>query len=97
MISRVFWGRWLGYKSTPSLPVAIVERTQTGALSAEEHAKLNAAIDAFALIAAQLQTKDASLERLRRMIFGATTESTRTVLGEMRGEAIDVVCTQHCR
>jgi len=66
---------------------AIVERTQTGALSAEEHAKLKAAVDTFALIAAQLQTKDASLERLRRMIFGATTESTRNVLGEKRGES----------
>jgi transposase len=65
---------------------AIVERTQTGALSAEEHAKLKAAIDTFALIAAQLQAKDASVDRLRRMIFGATTESTRNVLGENREE-----------
>jgi transposase len=66
---------------------AIVERTQTGALSAEDHAKLKAAIDTFALITAQLQTKDTSIERLRHMIFGATTESTRNVLGEKRGEA----------
>jgi transposase len=65
---------------------AIVERTQTGALSAEEHAKLKAAIDTFALIAAQLQAKDASVDRLRRMIFGATTESTRNVFGENREE-----------
>src|SRR5260370_23886270 len=65
---------------------AIVERTQTGALSAEEHAKLKAAIDTFALVTAQLQTKDASIERLRHMIFGATTESTRNVLGERHGE-----------
>ena len=65
---------------------AIVERTQTGALSAQEHAKLKAAIDTFALITAQLQTKDASIERLRHMIFGATTESTRNVLGQQRGE-----------
>jgi transposase len=39
-----------------------------------------------ALVQAELQGKDASLERLRRMIFGATTESTRNVLGEKRGE-----------
>ncbi len=65
---------------------AIVERTQTGALSAEDHAKLKAAIDTFALVTAQLQAKDASIERLRHMIFGATTESTRNVLGERRGE-----------
>lgn len=65
---------------------AIVERTQTGALSAEEHAKLKAAIDTLALVTAQLQTKDASIDRLRHMIFGATTESTRNVLGEKRSE-----------
>jgi transposase len=65
---------------------AIVDRTQAGALSAEDHAKLKAAIDTFALITAQLQTKDASLDRLRHMIFGATTESTRNVLGETREE-----------
>jgi len=65
---------------------AIVERTQTGALSAVDHAKLKAAIDTFALITAQLQTKDASIERLRHMIFGATTESTRNVLGETHSE-----------
>jgi transposase len=65
---------------------AIVERTQTGALSAEDHAKLKAAIDTFALVTAQLQTKDASIERLRHMIFGATTESTCNVLGEKRSE-----------
>ena len=65
---------------------AIVERTQTGALSGEDHAKLKAAIDTFALVTAQLQAKDASIERLRHMIFGATTESTRNVLGEKRGE-----------
>jgi transposase len=64
---------------------AIVERTQTGALSAAEHAKLKAAIDTFARITAQLQSKDASIERLRHMIFGATTESTRNVLGKQRG------------
>jgi transposase len=65
---------------------AIVERTQTGALSVEDHAKLKAAIDTLALVTAQLQSKDASIDRLRHMIFGATTESTRNVLGERRVE-----------
>jgi transposase len=72
---------------------AIVDRTQTGALSAEEHAKLKAAIDTFALITAQLQAKDASVDRLRRMIFGTTTESTRNVLGENRDEPTAVEST----
>jgi transposase len=72
---------------------AIVERTQTGALSAQDHAKLKAAIDTFALVTAQLQTKDASIERLRQMIFGATTEATRNILGHKRGEPPGVART----
>ncbi|MGC2413911.1 MAG: IS66 family transposase [Stellaceae bacterium] len=63
----------------------ILERTRA-VLNAEEHATLSGIVDTVALIQAELQAKDASLERLRRMIFGASTESTRTVLGEQPGE-----------
>ncbi len=59
---------------------AILERTRA-VLSPEEHAKLAGAIDTLAQVTAQLQTKDASIERLRRMIFGASTETSRNVLG----------------
>ena len=59
---------------------AILERTRA-VLSDEEHATLSSIVDTVALVQAELQGKDASLERLRRMIFGATTESTRNVLG----------------
>jgi transposase len=59
---------------------AILERTRA-VLSPEEHAKLTGAIDTLAQVTAQLQTKDASIERLRRMIFGASTETSRNVLG----------------
>ena len=65
---------------------AIVERTQTGALSAADHAKLKAAIDTFALITAQLLTKTVSVDRLRNMIFGASSERTRDVLGDSTEE-----------
>ncbi|EQD71312.1 ISSfl3 orfC, partial [mine drainage metagenome] len=64
---------------------AILERTRA-VLSDEEHAILSSIVDTVALVQAELQAQDASLERLRRMIFGATTESTRNVLGERRGE-----------
>ncbi len=64
---------------------AILERTRA-VLSDEEHATLSSIVDTVALVQAELQGKDASLERLRRMIFGTTTESTRNVLGEKRGE-----------
>ena len=62
---------------------AILERTRT-VLNAEEHATLSSLVDTVAWVQAELQTKDASLERLRKMIFGASTESTRHVLGGRR-------------
>jgi transposase len=58
----------------------ILERTRS-VLSAEEHATLSGAIDTLALLTAQLQAKGASIERLRRMLFGERTETTRNVLG----------------
>jgi transposase len=64
---------------------AILERTRA-VLSAAEHATLSTIVDTLALVQAELQTKDASLERLRKMIFGASTEKTRNVLGEDTGE-----------
>jgi len=64
---------------------AILERTRA-VLSDEEHATLSNIVDTVALMQAELQGKDASLERLRQMIFGATTESTRNVLGEKHGK-----------
>ena len=70
----------------PSLPVpladlaAIVERTQTGALDAQDHAILQTAMATLAFLTAELQAKQTSLERLRRMLFGASTEKTRAVL-----------------
>jgi transposase len=64
---------------------AILERTRA-VLSDAEHATLSSIVDTVALVQAELQGKDASLERLRRMIFGASTESTRNVLGEKLSE-----------
>ncbi len=64
---------------------AILERTRA-VLSTEEHATLSSIVDTVAWVQAELQTKDASIERLRRMIFGASTESTRVVLGDEASE-----------
>ena len=50
---------------------AIVERTKAGALSADDHAKLKAAMDTLAFLTAELQAKQTSLDRLRRLLFGA--------------------------
>lgn len=61
---------------------AIVERAGTAGLDETDLAKLRAAIDTLALITAELERAGTSLERLRRMFFGAPTERTRDVLGE---------------
>jgi transposase len=62
--------------------VSIVERTQSAALSAEEHAKLATAIATLTFLMEELRKKQASLVRLRRMLFGAPTEKTRAVIEE---------------
>lgn len=74
-------------KGSPPLEVplaeiaAIVERTQTGALTAQDHAILKTAMATLAFLTAELQAKKTSLARLRRMLFGERTEKTRAVLG----------------
>ena len=67
---------------------AIVERARTAVLSEEEHAKLKSAMDRLAFFTEELKSRQTSMERLRRLLFGAGTERTRTVLGEARSEAM---------
>lgn len=50
-------------------------------MSADDHAKLKAAMDTLAFVTAELQRKQTSLDRLRRLLFGAKTETTRTIVG----------------
>ena len=59
---------------------AILERAKA-ALTAEDHTTLKAAMDTLAFVTAELQAKGVSLDRLRRLLFGAKTETTRTILG----------------
>ena len=65
---------------------AIIERTQVGAISPEEYAKLKMLIQTLALLKEELQAKNTSLQRLKRMLFGPSTERTSEVLG---GESAD--------
>jgi transposase len=72
--------------ATPVIPVnaaelmAIVERARS-ALSSQEHDTLKAAMHTLTFLTEELQRKQASLRRLRGMLFGASTETTRAVLG----------------
>jgi transposase len=61
---------------------AIVERTRTAALPADDHATLKAAVDTLARLTEELETTTTTLERVRRLIFGPRTETTDTVLGK---------------
>ena len=61
---------------------AIIERATVGAISPEEYAKLRTVIQTFALLKEELQAKKTSIQRLKQMLFGPSTERTREVLGE---------------
>jgi hypothetical protein len=61
---------------------AIVERTRTEPLPADEHATLQAAVDTLARLTEELETQTTTLERVRRLIFGPSSERTDTVLGK---------------
>ena len=64
---------------------SIVERTKT-ALSQDEHETLEAAIDTLAYLTNELQMKGASIKRLRKLIFGSSTEKTSQVVGSTGDE-----------
>jgi len=57
---------------------AIVERAKP-ALSAEDVATLTAAVDTLAFLTQELEAKGTTIDRLRRMLFGARTEKTGTI------------------
>ena len=66
---------------------AILEHTKTAALSEEEHAKLRAAMETLIFLTAELEKKRVSIDRLKQLLFGATTETTRKVLKKILDQA----------
>lgn len=62
---------------------AIVDRAKQQLLSTEEHAKLEAAIDTLVFLSEELKAERTSIERLRALLFGAKSEKTRHVFGEL--------------
>lgn len=59
----------------------ILERAKSAPLSAEDHDKLKAAMDTLVFLTQELEAKGASIRRLRKLIFGSSTEKTDNVLG----------------
>ena len=74
----------------PNLPIAelvgIVDRTKT-ALSETDYAKLRAAVDTLTFLTQELLAKGTTIDRLRKMLFGASTETTSAVLGDQPSDA----------
>jgi transposase len=64
---------------------AILERAKT-ALSEEEYTKLHAAIETLAFLTRELEKKQVSVQRLKQLLFGATTETTRKVMERLLEE-----------
>ncbi len=61
---------------------AILARAEKS-LSHEDHETLTAAIETLVFLTDELETKGATIRRLRRLIFGASTEKTSNVVDEV--------------
>jgi len=58
---------------------AIIERAKSGELSEGDVNQLESAIDTLAFLTMELEKKGVSIQRLRRLIFGSSSEKTRDV------------------
>jgi transposase len=61
--------------------LGIVERAKA-ALSEADYATLRTAVDTLAFLTQELAAKGTTIERLRKLLFGASTEKTSHVVGE---------------
>lgn len=59
---------------------AIVERAKTEPLSENDHKMLAQAMETLVILTDEIRAANASMFRLKRMLFGASTEKTRNVL-----------------
>ncbi len=61
---------------------AILARAMTGPLGDGDVDKLRGAVDTLAFLTRELEAKGASIQRLRRMLFGPSTEKTSQIVGK---------------
>jgi len=66
---------------------AILERAKTVAISEDEYTKLHAAMETLIFLTQELEKKHVSVQRLKQMLFGAATETTRKVIEQILDEA----------
>ncbi len=65
---------------------AILERARA-ALSEEEYEKIHAALETLLFLTQELEKKRVSVQRLKQMLFGDVTETTRKVLEKVLGKS----------
>ena len=68
-------------KLAPAELKAILERARSSPLSQADYDTLTATVDTLAFLTQELEAKGASIRRLRRMLFGTSTEKTSKVVG----------------
>jgi len=61
--------------------------TAKTALSQDEYTKLHAAIETLVFLTTELEKKRVSVQRLKQLLFGATTETTQKVMKKILEEA----------
>jgi len=65
---------------------AILERAKTTPMSEAEYAKLHAVVETLVFLTQELEKKHVSIQRLKQLLFGATTETTRKVIERILDE-----------
>jgi transposase len=65
----------------------ILERALTAPLAEDDYQKLHAVLDTLAYMTQLLENKNTSIERLRQIVFGASTEKTGQILEKMTRQA----------
>lgn len=66
----------------------ILERALTAPLAEDDYQKLHAVLETLAYMTQLLENKNTTLQRLRQILFGASTERTRQVLQNATGQAV---------
>ncbi len=65
---------------------AILEHSKAGPLNQKEYDTLHAAMETLIFLTQELEKKHVSIQRLKQMLFGATTETTRKVMDQILSE-----------
>ncbi len=69
--------------------VALRRRIEAGALEPEDFATIDAVLESYAYVTQLIDKKSTTLDRLRKLLFGASSEKTADVLGRAPQAATD--------